>query len=208
MSSEVIILIIGAIALLIAVIDGVASIGLFKAKTRTPLGIIGLLLLIFGGYSFGAINLQGQIEQAAVGAKLEVNLPVERVQVISPIDGDSVKCRVLTMGVYPESHHKDIWVLLRPSDGRYYPQSDHTNTSYKRNGEWQVITRFGGSEGEIFELSVYETDDEASSFFTSIIQEWKDALSYPGLTDSEIPKGAKLVERIAVPLAGDCRGVF
>ena len=208
MSSEIILLIIGCIALLAVFVDGISYTELMNTKLRVPVGVTGLLLVVFGGYSYGAINLQGQIEQAAVGNKLEIVSPIERVQVISPIDADSVKCRILTMGVYPETHDKDIWVLLRPSDGRYYPQSDHTNTSFKRNGEWQVITRFGGSQGEIFELNVYEADVEASTFFTKTIQKWKDALSYPGLTDQELPSGATLVERIAVPLKDDCRGVF
>ena len=47
---------------------------------------------------------------------------------------------------------KDIWVLLKPSNNKYYPQSDHTNTSYKRDGEWQVITRFGGDKGESYDF--------------------------------------------------------
>lgn len=58
------------------------------------------------------------------------------------------------MGVYPETHDKGIWVLLKPSDERYYLQSDHTNTSYKRNEEWQVITRFGGYQGEAYDYAI------------------------------------------------------
>lgn len=103
---------------------------------------------------------------------------------------------------------RKTWVLLRPADGKYYPQSDHIGTTYIRNGEWQVITRFGGRKGEIFELNVYETDSSASSYFSTTIEDWKESLSYPGLTDAEIPKGASLVERISVPLIDDCRGVF
>ena len=116
-------------------------------------------------------------------------------------------CRILTMGVYPDSHDKDIWVLLKPSDNKYYPQSDHTNTSYKRNGEWQVITRFGGDKAESYEIIVYETDSSASQYFSSTIQNWKDANSYPGLTDEELPNGANEVDRIVVSLKENCRGV-
>jgi hypothetical protein len=112
------------------------------------------------------------------------------------------------MGVYPEGHDEDIWVLLRPSDNFFYPQSDHTNTSYKRNGEWQVITRFGGDQGEQYDLIVYEADEEASRFFTNTIDQWKQALSYPGLTIEEIPEGATEVDRISVVLEDNCRGVF
>jgi hypothetical protein len=210
MSSELIIILVGAVFLLLAILDSiikVSSSGLINIKLRIPMGIIGVLLIIYGGYSYGAINLQGQIEQAVVGNKLQVKYPVERVQVISPIEGDSVQCRILTMGVYPESHDKDIWVLLKPSDNKYYPQSDHTNTSYKRNGEWQVITRFGGDKGESYEIIVYETDAAASQFFSTTIENWKEALSYPGLELEDIPEGANEVDRIVVSLKENCRGV-
>ena len=105
------------------------------------------------------------MEQISIGKKLNISGPVNAVKVIvSPIDKDSVDCRILTMGVYPESHEKDIWVLIRPTDDRYYPQSDHTNTSYKRDGEWQVVTRFGGDKGEAYDLIIY-----GSRFYCFII---------------------------------------
>jgi hypothetical protein len=210
MSSELIIILVGAVLLLLAILDSiikVSSSGLINIKLRIPMGVIGVLLIIYGGFSYGAINLQGQIEQAVVGNKLQVKYPVESVQVISPIEGDSVQCRILTMGVYPESHDKDIWVLLKPSDNMYYPQSDHTNTSYKRNGEWQVITRFGGDKGESYEIIVYETEASTSQFFSSTIDSWKEAESYPGLELEDIPSGATEVDRIVVSLQDNCRGV-
>lgn len=212
MSAEIVIIIVGAVFILIAILDSIkikdSSLGLINTKLRIPLGVIGVLLIIYGGYSYGSVNLQGQIEQVAVGNKLPVEFPVENVQVISPLEGDSVKCRILTMGVYPSSHDKDIWVLLKPSDDKYYPQSDHTNTSYKRNGEWQVVTRFGGDKGESYEIIVYEADPSASQFFSSTIQSWKDSLSYPGLELEELPSGANEVDRILVSLINNCRGVF
>ncbi len=148
------------------------------------------------------------MEKVEVGNVLQVTSPVEEVQVISPLDGDSVNCRILTMGVYPEGHESDIWVLLRPSNDRFYPQSDHTNTSYKRNGEWQVITRFGGDQGESYEIIVYETDQAASQFFSTTIEEWKQMESYPGLERENIPAGAVEVDGIKVSLFENCRGVF
>ena len=208
MSAEIIIIIVGAILVLLAIGDSIKSLGLLNPKIRIPLGVIGVLLIIYGGFSYGSINLQGQIEQVEIGKKLKVQYPVEKIQVISPIEGDSVQCRILTMGVYPKSHDKDIWILLKPSDEKYYPQSDHTNTSYKRNGEWQVITRFGGDKGESYDVIVYETDSIASNFFSATIQKWKDALSYPGLEMEELPKGAIEVDRLTVSLKDGCRGVF
>ena len=212
MSSELIIIIVGAALLLIAIVDSIkikgGSLGLVNIKLRLLLGMTGVLLLMYGGYSFGLVHPQPQIEQVKVEDKLEVKYPVERVQIISPINGDSVNCRILTMGVYPESNDKNIWVGLKPSDDKYYPQSDHTNTSYKLKGEWQVITRFGGDQGEAFDIIAYETDPSASEFFSNTIQSWKDALSYPGLEIEDLPPGIVEVDRITVTLKDNCRGVF
>lgn len=211
MAADSIIIIVGAVLLLLVVLNGVgkeSSGGLLQTNLSIPLGILGVLLVIYGGYSYGAVNLQGQIEQVKVGNQLEISYPIEKVQVISPLKGDSVQCRILTMGVYPTSHDKDIWVLLRPSDDRYYPQSDHTNTSFKHNGEWQVITRFGGDEGESYDIIVYETDASASEYFSSTIEKWKVSESYPGLELKDIPAGATQVDKIVVSLQENCRGIF
>lgn len=212
MPAEIVIIIVGAVLILIAIVDSIkindSSLGLMDIKLKIPLAIIGFILIIFGGYTVGTVMTPGQIEQVAEGNKLQVELPVKKVQIISPVEGDSVKCRILTMGVYPDSHDKDIWVLLKPSDNKYYPQSDHTNTSFKRNGEWQVITRFGGDKGESYDIIVYETDSSASQFFSATIQSWKEALSYPGLELEELPNGAIEVDRIVVSLKENCRGVF
>ncbi len=212
MSAEIILIIIGAALLLIAIVDSIkikgSSLGLVEIKLRILMGVVGVLLIIYSGYSFGLVNPQAQIEQVKIEDKLQVTYPIEKVMVISPVEGDSVNCRILTMGVYPDSHDKDIWVVLKPSDDKYYPQSDHTNTSFKRNGEWQVITRFGGDKGEEYDIFVYEADPSASEFFTTTIQKWKDALSYPGLEPEEIPSGAVEVDRITVTLIDNCRGVF
>ena len=212
MSTEVILTIVGFLLILIAVIGNIGSdkttSGLLSSKVKVTIGLLGIILVIYGGYSFGTYNYKGQVEKFETGNALDVQYPVENVQIISPVEGDSVNCRILTKGVYPESHEKDIWVLLKPSDELYYPQSDHTNTSYKRNGEWQVITRFGGDEGEDYDIIAYETNESTSQFFASTIQSWKDSLSYPGLEQDQIPDGATEVDRITVSLKENCRGVF
>jgi len=178
-----------------------------NASLRIAIGIIGVVLLFYGGFSYGAMNPMAYMETFDTGNKLQVEYPVKRVQVISPVDGDTVTCRILTMGVYPEILTNDIWVLLRPSDDKYYPQSDYTNTSYKENGKWQVLTRFGGDQGETFDLVVYETDAAASQFFSETIATWKSANDYAGLTLEELPAGATEIERIRVTLEGNCRGI-
>jgi len=204
MSAEIIITIIGAVLILFAI---VVSIKIINMTIKVILGVIGLLLIMYGAHT-EFITMPPRIEQVAIGNKLKVKLPVEKVQIISPLEGDSISCRALAMGVYPESHDKDIWVLLKPSDNRYYPQSDYTNTSFKRNGEWQVITRYGGDKGEAYDIIVYEADLAASQFFSATIQSWKNAKSYPGLKVEEIPAGATEVDRIVVTLKENCRGVF
>ena len=197
---------------LVSLIIGLALIlfSLFYKKQyplKIILGIIGVFLIIYGGYTYGTIEPTQHLEKVDIGNKKRINFPVKKVQVISPVEGDSVKCRILTMGVYPEQHNKDIWVLLKPADDKYYPQSDYTNTSYKRNGEWQVVTRFGGDLGEHYELIVYETDAAASKFFSSTIEKWKSNNDYVGLERDEIPSGVNEVDRLSVILKDACRGV-
>ena len=211
MATKMVVILIGGLLTLIAFLGSQkrsSGKSLIGPKIGITLGIIGILMMIYGSYSSGLVNYNTQMEQVATGNKLQVEFPIKKVQVISPIEGDSIKCRILTMGVYPDSHDKDIWVVLKPSDEKYYPQSDHTNTSYKRNGEWQVITRFGGDKGESYDIIVYETDTSASQFFSETIESWKEALSYPGLELEELPNGAQEIDRIVVSLKENCRGVF
>jgi len=204
MSTEILITILGAVLILLAI---VVSNNLMNIKIKATLGVMGLLMFLYGAHT-EFITMPPQIEQVETGNKLKVEFPVKKVQIISPLEGEAISCRVLAMGVYPDKHDKDIWILLKPSDNRYYPQSDHTNTTFKRNGEWQVITRYGGDKGEAYDMIAYEADAAASQFFSDTIQKWKDAESYPGLKLEEIPKGATEVDRIEVKLKVNCRGVF
>jgi hypothetical protein len=206
MSVELIITLLGAFLV------GISLFGLIKKAINTKVGvvvgIIGVVMVFYGSYSSDLMTAGKRIEQVSIGKKLEITKPVKNVKIISPIQQDSVKCRILTMGLYPEGHTKDIWVVLHPTDDRYYPQSDHTNTSFKQDGEWQVVTRFGGDLGEAYDLIVYETTPEASEFFTATIEKWKEVETYPGLETAEIPSGAVEVDRIVVYLSKNCRGVF
>ena len=212
MSAQLLIILVGIVLIGLSVLSSLAEKGsstkLMDPKVGIPLGILGVLMIIFGSYTSDVGYVSSQMEQVSRGNKLEIEGPVSSVKVISPVEADSVDCRILSMGVYPEGHEKDIWVVLKPSDEKYYPQSDHTNTSYKRDGEWQVVTRFGGDLEEKYELIVYETDASASLFFSTTIQDWKNRQSYPGLEDADMPQGATEVDRINVYLGKNCRGVF
>ncbi len=211
MSTKLVIVSIGILLTVIALLlslTGKSGKKLLNTKWQVLLGIIGILMMIYGSYSSDLVQYSSQMEQVSIGNKLRIDGPVNAVKVVSPIDKDSVDCRILTMGVYPESHQKDIWVVIRPTDDRYYPQSDHTNTSYKRDGEWQVVTRFGGDKGEAYDLIIYEADSTASSFFSSTIAKWKEVDDYPGLQLAEIPEGAQELDRIVIYTRKNCRGVF
>ncbi|GAA4272040.1 hypothetical protein U6A24_11070 [Aquimarina gracilis] len=211
MSTKIIIITIGVLLILIAILGSKkrkSGKRILNIKIGIPFGVIGVLMMIYGSYSSEFVNYNTQMEQVSIGKKLKIDGPIDAVKVVSPIDKDSVDCRILTMGVYPKSHKRDIWVIIRPTDDRYYPQSDHTNTSYKRDGEWQVVTRFGGDKGEAYDLIVYEADSITSSLFSSTIAKWKEADDYPGLKLEEIPAGAKEVERLVIYTRKNCRGVF
>ncbi len=212
MSAQFLIILVGIILTGLAVFSSLgekgASTQLINPKVGIPLKVLGVLMIIFSSYTSDVGYVGSQMEQITRGNKLEIEGPVTSVKVISPVEADSVDCRILSMGVYPEGHEKDIWVVLKPSDDKYYPQSDHTNTSYKRDGEWQVVTRFGGDYEEKYELIVYETDASASQFFSTTIQDWKNQESYPGLQDADMPEGATEVDRINLYLGKNCRGVF
>lgn len=211
MSTKIIVVIIGLVLTLSAVLGsrkGSSGKRFLNTQIAVAFGLAGVLMMMYGSYSSELVSVNNQLEKVSIGNKLKIDGEVTAVKVVSPIDKDSVDCRILTMGVYPESHEKDIWVLIRPTDDRYYPQSDHTNTSYKRDGEWQVVTRFGGDMGEAYDLIIYETDSAASAFFSSTIEKWKQADDYPGLQLEEMPSGAQEVERIKIYTRKNCRGVF
>ncbi|MEO0902104.1 MAG: hypothetical protein AAFY00_08785, partial [Bacteroidota bacterium] len=172
MSTKIIVVIVGLILTLAAVLGsrkGSSGKRFLNTQIAVVMGIVGVLMMMYGSYSSELVSVNNQLEKISIGNKLKIDGKVTAVKVVSPIDKDSVDCRILTMGVYPESHEKDIWVIIRPTDDRYYPQSDHTNTSYKRDGEWQVVTRFGGDMGEAYDLIIYETDSSATTFFSETI---------------------------------------
>ena len=211
MSTQTTILIIGVLLILFALLGNRKSSSgkrLLNSGIVIAFFIIGVLMIIYTSYSSDLVNYNSQMEQVSIGKKLKIDGPVESVKVVSPIDQDSVDCRILAMGVYPKDHQKDIWAVIRPTDDRYYPQSDHTNTSYKRDGEWQVVTRFGGEKGEVYDLIIYETDSLASQFFSTTIANWKEVDNYPGLKLEELPVGAKEVDRLQIFTRKNCRGVF
>ncbi|MEL6444427.1 MAG: hypothetical protein AAF089_09660 [Bacteroidota bacterium] len=212
MSAKAVIIVVGIVLIGMSVLSSQGRKGavaqLISPKVGIPLGVLGVLMVLFGSYTSDIAHVSSQMENVSMGNRVEIEGPVASVTVTSPVEADSVDCRILSTGVYPEGHEQDIWVVLKPSDEKYYPQSDHTNTSYKRDGKWQVVTRFGGDYQERYELIAYETDESASQFFSTTIESWKRQESYPGLEDADMPEGATEVDRVNVYLGKNCRGVF
>ncbi|NNK17906.1 MAG: hypothetical protein HKP49_02035, partial [Maribacter sp.] len=99
MSTKIVIILIGVLLTLIAILGGKqrkSGRSFLNTKVAIPLGIIGILLMIYGSYSSGLVNYNTQIEQVSIGEKLKISGPVNSVKVVSPIDKDSVDCRILT----------------------------------------------------------------------------------------------------------------
>ncbi|MEO1629289.1 MAG: hypothetical protein AAFU38_00810, partial [Bacteroidota bacterium] len=159
MSAKAVIIVVGIVLIGMSVLSSQGRKGavaqLISPKVGIPLGVLGVLMVLFGSYTSDIAHVSSQMENVSMGNRVEIEGPVASVTVTSPVEADSVDCRILSTGVYPEGHEQDIWVVMKPSDEKYYPQSDHTNTSYKRDGKWQVVTRFGGDYQERYELIAY-----------------------------------------------------
>jgi len=84
MSTKIVILSIGVLLTLIAVLGtkkGNSAKGLLNSKLGIPMGIIGILMMIYGSYSSELVNYNSQIEQVSIGNKLKVSGPVNAVKV-------------------------------------------------------------------------------------------------------------------------------
>ncbi|NNL94340.1 MAG: hypothetical protein HKO64_01830, partial [Xanthomonadales bacterium] len=133
MTAELLIIFVGVALIGLSVLSvlgkrGAGAHQLINPKVGIPLGALGVLMVIYGSYTSDVAHVGSQMEQISRGNIAAIEGPVTSVKVISPVEADSVDCRILSMGVYPKGHDKDIWVVLKPSDEKYYPQSDHTNT--------------------------------------------------------------------------------
>jgi hypothetical protein len=110
MSAKLVIILVGIVLIGIAILSSLgkkdSKTKLINPKVGIPLGILGVLMVIFGSYVSDVGYVSSQMEQISRGNKLQLSGPVNKVKVISPIDKDSVDCRILTMGVYPKSHDK------------------------------------------------------------------------------------------------------
>ncbi len=127
-------------------------------------------------------------------AQLEGNVSITNLS-----DGDVVTNTKLIVGQYTPATQDDIWVLVYPTYGRWYPQSEspcravHTR---RIGGQWQVPTQFGDSE--VFDVVVVLATREANEFFETRQKMWCKAGYYPGLLTIELPSGIDEKARVRV----------
>jgi hypothetical protein len=114
------------------------------------------------------------------------------VKITDPISGTEVPVTYTIRGTYSSDTTADIWVLIFPTNGRWYPQSFdacagiHTQAS---NGQWQVLASFGGPQGERFDVIVVTANPQASAFFDATQRAWCTAGDAPGFLTLALPLG-------------------
>lgn len=98
----------------------------------------------------------------------------------------------------------DIWVLVYPTNARWYPQSINACGGVHTLvvGEaWQTTGTFGSEDGNIdepFDLVVVMADDAASRLLDGMQKAWCEADDYPGLLTIELPQGIEEKDRVRV----------
>lgn len=140
-------------------------------------------------------------EQWARAPRLGTGQLDGQVTIDSPAEGDRVGESTEVTGTYFDTEG-DIWVLIFPSHGRWYPQSEfpcqatHTLTE---NGQWRAPkVSFGDEPEHPFDVVVILADEEASAFFESRLKLWCKAGYYPGLWTIDLPPGIQEKSRIRV----------
>jgi len=97
-------------------------------------------------------------------------------------NGDTVGDRVIVTGTYQDTSD-DIWVLVYPTFGRWYPQSsnacDGVHTQQDA-GTWEVPALFGNDPGAPFDLIVVTANAEASAAFDRWQRTWCQSGFYRG----------------------------
>jgi hypothetical protein len=131
-----------------------------------------------------------------------IELPGE-VTITSLANGAQVPQWLTLLGAYTPAATYDIWVLVYPTNGRWYPQSTNACAgvhTQKSGGRWQVPAGFGGAGnvGEPFDIVVVLANATASMFFDAKQKEWCLANNYPGWLTIELPQGIAEKARIRV----------
>jgi len=125
-----------------------------------------------------------------------------QVSIVSLADKGQVAQEVIITGTHSGTAG-DIWVLVHPYYGRWYPQSmdpcaeDHIR---KADGQWSVRAVFGDQrdKGKPFDIAVILADANASKFLSDKQKEWCQVGKYPGFATIELPLGIMEKARIRV----------
>ncbi len=123
-----------------------------------------------------------------------------QVSITNLSNGSVVTETTTIIGEYHNSEN-DVWVLVYPAHGRWYPQSElpcagiHTQQA---DGRWQVPAKFGEDEAKTFDVVVVLADREASEYFDAMQKLWCRAGYYRGLLTIELPQGIQEKARVRV----------
>jgi hypothetical protein len=128
----------------------------------------------------------------AVTATPSISVPLG----INVRPGDEVAQTVTLMGEYPPDFADDLWVMIVPPSGLYYPQSSNACKGAgtpKVGNRWELRVGFGGAgdEGIPFDIVLVAADPAASREFARILRQWCQAQRYPGLEKEQLPAGAR-----------------
>lgn len=125
---------------------------------------------------------------------------VGQVDITNIASGSVVTDTATFIGDY-QNTTDDIWVLVYPAHGLWYPQSEAPCTgihSRQEDGRWRVPVRFGEDEAGTFDVVVVLADEEASEFFDIRQGLWCRAGHYFGLLTVELPHGIEEKARVRV----------
>jgi hypothetical protein len=124
-----------------------------------------------------------------------------QVSISNIADRSVVTDTAVFRGSYQNVENQDIWVLVYPAHGRWYPQSEVPLTgshTHQEEGQWQVPVRFGEDEAKTFDVVVVLADEKASEFFDIRQRLWGRAGHYFGLLTVELPQGIEEKTRVRV----------
>lgn len=121
-------------------------------------------------------------------------------------EDDPVPFQMKIDGNCTRDHEGDIWVLVYPTNARWYPQSINPESgvhTLEANGTWRTMGTFGGVDsniGEPFDVVVVLANDTASKKFAEKQREWSETEPpyYPGLLTIELPQGIEEKDRVRV----------
>jgi hypothetical protein len=117
---------------------------------------------------------------------------------------DRVDANTTISGTFTAAITNDVWVLVYPYFGRWYPQSVDAcvgaHVQRSSNGQWWVRGVFGaeGDSGKPFDIVVVMASSEASQRLDDLQREWCAADRYPGYLTIELPPGLMEKDRYRV----------